>query len=397
MADFTLEIVESPALEVIVELAGVGSFVAGASTWDELSGKPSAFAPELHGPSHEPGGTDPMAVDAADDTGSLRTLGTASTSAAAGNDSRLSDTRVPTDGSVTNAKVNAAAAIGESKLNLASDAAAGTPSRRTLGTGTTQAAAGNDSRLSDSRSPTSHATSHQPGGSDAMAVDASAATGSLRTLGTSATSAAAGNDSRLSDTRVPTDGSVTDAKVSASAAIGETKLSLASDAAASTASRRTLGTGATQAAAGNHTHGASFYRTLVTLGSDVTNSATTFASATGLEFTATSGVLYRFQVMLRYEVNGATVGSRFAITGPATPTWSSYTVVSPTSNNTIGGGGSSTYDSTATTINSGATVFNAAMLFGFIQTSSTGTVTVRFAPETATLMTVYSGSTLEYW
>lgn len=61
-------------------------------------------------------------------------------------------------------------------------------------------------------------------------------------------------DARLTDTRTPTDGSVTDAKVSASAAIAETKLALASDAAAGTASRRTLGTGATQAAAGNHTH-----------------------------------------------------------------------------------------------------------------------------------------------
>jgi hypothetical protein len=49
---------------------------------------------------------------------------------------------------------------------------------------------------------------------------------------------------------------VTDAKVAASAAIAESKLALASDAAAGTASRRTLGTGAQQAAAGNHTHAA---------------------------------------------------------------------------------------------------------------------------------------------
>jgi hypothetical protein len=53
---------------------------------------------------------------------------------------------------------------------------------------------------------------------------------------------------------VPDDGSVTNAKVAAGAAIAETKLALASDAAAGTASRRTLGTGATQAAAGNHAH-----------------------------------------------------------------------------------------------------------------------------------------------
>ncbi len=54
---------------------------------------------------------------------------------------------------VTDIKVAANAAIAESKLALASDAAAGTASRRTLGTGATQAAAGNDSRLSDLRVP----------------------------------------------------------------------------------------------------------------------------------------------------------------------------------------------------------------------------------------------------
>lgn len=73
-------------------------------------------------------------------------------------------------------------------------------------------------------------------------------------IGSGATQAVAGNDARLTDTRTPTDSSVTNAKVAADAAIAETKLSLASDAAAGTASRRTLGTGATQAAAGNHTH-----------------------------------------------------------------------------------------------------------------------------------------------
>jgi hypothetical protein len=57
-------------------------------------------------------------------------------------------------GAIVNADINAAAAIAESKLNLASDAAAGTASRRTLGTGSTQAAAGNDARLSDTRTPT---------------------------------------------------------------------------------------------------------------------------------------------------------------------------------------------------------------------------------------------------
>lgn len=42
-----------------------------------------------------------------------------------------------------------------------------------------------------------HATSHNSGGSDALAADAAAGTPSLRSLGTSSTTAAAGNDSRI--------------------------------------------------------------------------------------------------------------------------------------------------------------------------------------------------------
>lgn len=61
-------------------------------------------------------------------------------------------------------------------------------------------------------------------------------------------------DARLSDARTPLDGSVTNVKVAGGAAIAESKLALASDAAAATASRRSLGTGATQAAPGDHTH-----------------------------------------------------------------------------------------------------------------------------------------------
>lgn len=77
---------------------------------------------------------------------------------------------------VVNADVNAAAAIAESKLNLATDAAAGTGSRRTLGTGATQAAAGNDARFTDARTPTAHQSTHQSGNSDALtgSVDANA-------------------------------------------------------------------------------------------------------------------------------------------------------------------------------------------------------------------------------
>lgn len=87
---------------------------------------------------------------------------------------------------------------------MAADAAAGTPSLRSIGTTAVKACAGNDTRLSDARTPTAHATSHNSGGADVMAIDSAAGTGSLRTLGSGATQACGGTDTRLADARVPT-------------------------------------------------------------------------------------------------------------------------------------------------------------------------------------------------
>ena len=110
-------------------------------------------------------------------------------------DTRLSDARSPTSHASTH---NAGGADA-----LAIDAAAGTGSLRTLGSGATQACGGTDSRLSNARTPTTHASTHNAGGADVLAADAAAGTASLRSLGSTATTACAGNDSRLSDARAP--------------------------------------------------------------------------------------------------------------------------------------------------------------------------------------------------
>lgn len=102
-----------------------------------------------HATSHQDGGTDEINVGGlsgvlADPQPPI--IGATGTTAVAGNDARLTDTRTPTDGSVTPAKFHATAI----------DPAAGTAGARTLGTGAQQSCAGNDSRLSDARTPVVH-------------------------------------------------------------------------------------------------------------------------------------------------------------------------------------------------------------------------------------------------
>jgi len=58
------------------------------------------------------------------------------------------------------------ARLGPIAANWLEDADASVASLRTIGTTATSACAGNDSRMSDSRNPTAHATSHAIGGSD---------------------------------------------------------------------------------------------------------------------------------------------------------------------------------------------------------------------------------------
>ncbi|WP_237112801.1 collagen-like triple helix repeat-containing protein [Mycobacteroides abscessus] len=75
---------------------------------------------------------------------------------------------------------------------------------------------GNDSRLSDARTPTAH--THN-------ASDVNAGTLAIARIptGTTSSTVCIGNDSRLSDTRTPTDGSVTTAKI-ASGAVTTTQI-----------------------------------------------------------------------------------------------------------------------------------------------------------------------------
>lgn len=138
-------------------------------------------------------------------------------------------------GKVGAAELEAASITLTKMAASASDPAAGTAGLRSLGTTAGQAAAGNDTRLSDTRTPTAHASTHASAGGDpvspgaigaatsghnhsgtydpagaataavaAIPADGAAGTASLRTLGATASTAAAGNDTRLSNARTPT-------------------------------------------------------------------------------------------------------------------------------------------------------------------------------------------------
>jgi hypothetical protein len=127
----------------------------------------------VHGSTHAPGSSDAIAT------------GSTSTTVCIGNDSRLSDSRMPISHGSTHAPGSA-------------DAIA-------TGTGSTTVCIGNDARLSNSRTPTAHASTHAPGSDDAVAT------------GTTSTTLCIGNDARLSDSRIPTAHASTHAPGSADA------------------------------------------------------------------------------------------------------------------------------------------------------------------------------------
>jgi len=151
---------------------------------------------------------------------------------------------------------------------------------RTLGTSSTSACAGNDSRLSDARTPTSHASSHNAGGGDAMAIDAASGTGSLRTLGTSSTSACAGNDSRLSNDRTASGLRSATTVVSVSAATAPTTGQVLKATSSTTATWQTLSGTGDVVGPGSATDNA-VARFDSTTGKLIQNSVVTIADSTG--------------------------------------------------------------------------------------------------------------------
>jgi hypothetical protein len=138
---------------------GPAGSITGAPAGGELTG--SYPNPLLAPGAVDPGDISSALLDGDPHAPTLRSLGTGQSQATAGDDARLSDARVPkgaAGGSLTGsypAPTIAAGAVGLTEIaDSLDDGPASMPTLRRLGTGANQAAAGNDPRLSDQRVPT---------------------------------------------------------------------------------------------------------------------------------------------------------------------------------------------------------------------------------------------------
>lgn len=141
---------------------------------------------------------------------------------------------------------------------------------------------------------------------------------------------------------------------------------------------------------------------LVVLASDVTNNnatANTIADVTGLSFAVTAGQTYFFRFLVDFTAAATTTGSRWSVSGPASPTRLAFrsnyslTATSETVNN-----GLTAYDTpAAANASSAATGGNIAVIEGIITPSASGTVIARFASEVASSAIVAKAGSMLEW
>lgn len=196
-------------------------------------------------------------------------FGTAAGTVCEGNDSRLSDSRTPTshNNSAHSETYITAAGVTYEQLNTNGD----------VGSVSGTLCAGNDSRLSDARTPVAHAhgnitnTGYLGSTANIPLITGTAGVIQAGSFGSAASTFCQGNDSRLSDARTPLShvhGNITNA-----GAIGTTADLPIKTTTGGVLVAGAFGTGATDFAAGNHTHSgyaaSAHASTHVTGGSDV--------------------------------------------------------------------------------------------------------------------------------
>lgn len=124
---------------------------------------------------------------------------------------------------------------------------------------------------------------------------------------------------------------------------------------------------------------------IIFLGSDVANAnatANTMADVTDLSFPVVAGYTYQFKFVIEYTAAATTTGSRWAINGPASPTFLGYqSQYSLTATSITTNSGRNTYDSPSAASASSLTASNQATIWGNIRPSANGNVIARFASE----------------
>lgn len=238
-----------------------------------------------------------------------------------------------------------------------------TGSQQVYGSAVNTACQGNDSRLSDARTPTAHATSHKTGGSDAVKLDELAAPTDVTTL--NATTSAHGLLPKLG---------------------GGTTNFLRAD-------------GAWAAPAGGGGGTDPFATFVGVLGSDVATAAnTTPVSVTGLVFTFEANARYVIEVfaIMQSAANTTGYGVQFDVSAAVTAlTFGFFHSLS-----TTGGlsGGFSNADDASSSVSSGVPTGNTNIpLYGsgvLVAGASGGTAQLRLRAEVAAVATMKAGSTM---
>lgn len=235
-----------------------------------------------------------------------------------------------------------------------------TGSQQVYGTGADTACPGNDSRLSDARTPTTHATSHKSGGGDAVKLDELAA---------------------------PTDVTTLNASITAHGLLPKLP---------NNAAQYLNGVGGWAAPGGG-----SDPWIYAVLASDFTTTSGTAVDVTGLAFTPSANTKYEFEAMLMTRTATATVGPRPGLAWPTGMTdgvarikQTSSATAELTTNGNISAALLCAVGGLPNTTQS-----HPANIKGIVVAGATpsGTVKVQLASETAgTTVTIKAGSFIKY-
>lgn len=215
-------------------------------------------------------------------------------------------------------------AAATSHTHNASDVNAGTLGIAQVPTGSTSTTVciGDDSRLSNARTPSAHAASHKSGGSDAIKLDELAATTDVATLNASTT--AHGLLRKLDNTATHyLDGTGAWSTPAAGAPAGASYVTLGTDATLTSERVLTAGSGVTFADAGaGSTLTVASKALAIRITSPVALSASTTINVTGLDIAAEAGDVWVLDYFFPVTVSGGTAGLKpiFTLTAGASGT-----------------------------------------------------------------------------